>query len=142
MVLKIANSIATAVLLFGVANIQAAPQAPDRDDQGWYQSRDSFYREQGWRMRFFDRVREDLNRVQDVDFRGKDQLRIARTKDQLSDLQTRLAAGRYDEPELDAVIGSLNKVVSDNRLSPRDRDMLRDDLAHMRDYRANHQNWH
>ncbi len=142
MVMNIAKSFAVGVFLFGTANIQAAPQAPDRDDPGWYQSRDSFYRAEGWRMRLFDRVKEDLDRVQDVTFHHKDEHRIARTEEQLSDLQSKLAAGRFDRPEVDAVIGSLTTVVADNRLAPRDRDMLSDDLSRLRDYRDHHGDWH
>ena len=59
----------------------------------------------------------------------------------LTDLQSKLAAGRYDEPELDSVIGALGKVVADNRLAPRDRDILTDDLSCLRDYRDHHENW-
>jgi hypothetical protein len=69
---------------------------------------------------------------------GRDEFRIARTKEELSELQSKLAAGRYDQPELDNVIAGLQRVVSDNRLSPRDRDMLNDDLNRMRDFRARH----
>ncbi len=140
MLLKSIGVIAIGVFVLGMTNIQAAPQAPD--DHGWYQNRDSFYRAEGWRMRFFDRIREDLNRVQDVTFHQKDQDRIVQTENQLTDLQIELGAKTYNQPELDAVIGSLTAVVADNRLSPRDRDMLSDDLSRLRDYRFNHDNWH
>ena len=132
---------AGALLLFGLASIQAAPQTRDRDDPGWYQSRDTFYKEQGWRMRFFDRVREDLNRVQSKSFSQGDEYRIEQTKQELTDLQSKLGAGKYDEPELDSVIGALGKVVADNRLVTRDREVLNDDLSRMRDYRDHHDNW-
>ncbi|HTA43141.1 MAG TPA: hypothetical protein VK789_11880 [Bryobacteraceae bacterium] len=143
MVLKIARSLAVGVFLFGIANIQAAPQDRDhdRDDRGWYQNRDSFYHGEGWKMRLFDRVRDDLNRVQEVDFNGRDQYRIERTKQELNELQGKLASQRYDQPELDDVIGALNGVVAANQLSPRDRDMLNDDLARLREYREHHEDW-
>jgi hypothetical protein len=35
----------------------------------------------------------------------------------------------------------LQKVVDSNKLSPRDREMLADDLNRMRDYREHHENW-
>ena len=93
-------------------------------------------------MRLFDRVREDLNRVQTVAFTGNDEYRIVRTKEELTDLQSKTVAGKYDQPELDSVIGALGKVVADNRLSARDRDMLTDDLTRLRDYREHHEGSH
>ena len=52
-------------------------------------------------MRLFDRFRQDLNHVQEVAFSGGDQYRIVRTKEQLEELQSKLADHRYDSPELD-----------------------------------------
>jgi hypothetical protein len=127
------------LLLFSLTTMQAAPQ--DRDQDAWHESRDSYYREQGWRTRFFERVRQDLDHVQSVVFSGADEDRIVQTKRQLDELQEKMAAGQYDEPELDAAIGALGKVVADNRLTGRDRDMLSDDLKRMRDYREHHENW-
>src|SRR5437868_6187852 len=123
---SLSRTLLMGAFLLGVAGLQAAPQR-DRDDEGWYRSRDSFYKAENWRMRFFDRVREDLNRVQTVAFTGGDEYRIVKTKDELTDLQSKTAAGKFDEPEMDSVIGALGKVVADNRLSARDRDMLTDD---------------
>lgn len=113
----------------------------DRDRDGWYQSRDTFFHGQNWHARLFQRVREDLDRVQTSSFRGSDEFRIDRTRQELNELQTKMAAGRYDQPELDEVIGALTRVVDSNRLSARDRDMLNDDLNRMRDYREHHENW-
>ena len=137
------------LLLFGLtAAMQAAPQdrdhdrARDRDnDRGWYEGRDTFFRGEGWRMHMFQRVREDLDRVQSMSFRGGDQYRIARTKEELNELQNKLAARQYDQPELDEVIAGLQRVVADNRISPRDRDMLNDDMNRLREYREHHDNW-
>lgn len=143
MLIKMAGTVAAGVLMLGIANIQAAPQDRDhdRDDRGFYQNRDSFYHGEGWKMRVFDRVRDDLTRVQQVDFNGRDQLRIDRTKQELNELQSKLASHRYDQPELDEVIGALNRVVAANQLAPRDRDMLNDDLARLREYREHHEDW-
>jgi hypothetical protein len=80
MIRKLAKPFALGIFLFGLSGIQAAPQTPD-DDQGWYRNRDSFYQGEGWHMRFFDRVREDLNRVQAKTFSAGDEYRIARTKE-------------------------------------------------------------
>lgn len=115
--------------------VQAAPQ------DHWYQERDTFYHGEGWRMHVFDRVRDDLTHVQATDLRGSDEYRIARTKEVLNDLQGKMAAHQYDQPQLDEVIGNLQRVVADNRLTPRDRDMLTDDLNRLRDFRGHHENW-
>ena len=37
-------------------------------------------------------------------FQGGDQYRIARTKEELNDLQNKMVAHQYDQPELDEVI--------------------------------------
>ena len=124
-------------MLFGTtASMQAAPQ-----ERGWYENRDTFYHGEGWRMHMFQRVRDDLDHVQTSIFRGGDEYRIARTKEELNELQSKMAEHRYDQPQLDDVINSLQKVVADNRLTPRDRDMLNDDLNRMRDYREHHADW-
>jgi hypothetical protein len=129
----------TVLLVFGVS--LAAAQDRDRDDS-WYQSRESFYREQHWKAHFFNRVREDLDRVQSTTFPGTgDEFRINRTKQELNELQEKMAAGRYDQPELDEVIAALQRVVESNKLSARDRDVLSDDLTRLRDYREHHANW-
>jgi hypothetical protein len=52
-----------------------------------------------------------------------------------------MVAGQYDQPELDEVIAALQRVVADNRLTPRDRDILTDDLNRMREYREHHEDW-
>jgi hypothetical protein len=135
------NAIACAgMLLFSLSAIRAAPQYTD--DNAWHQTRDQYFNGDSWRARMFERIRTDLDHIQQLAFGQDDQDRIANTKQQVTDLQSKLSAGRYDQPELDDVIASLEKVVADNRLSARDRDMLADDLSRVRDYRADHENWH
>ena len=110
-----------------------------RDDDVYHRDRDESYRGQDWRMRFFERIREDVDHVQSHAFSsGGDQYRFARTRQELDELQSKLAAGRYDQQELDEVIAALDHVVRDNRLSGRDREILSDDLNRMRDFRARH----
>lgn len=138
---RLMKSVLIGAFLLGISGLQAAPAAQDRDDEGWYRSRDSFYHGDTWKMRMFDRVREDLNRVQADTFSAGDEYRINQTKQQLGELQAKLTASHYDEPELDLVVAALGKVVADNRLNARDRDMLNDDLSRLRDYRAHHEDW-
>jgi len=113
-----------------------------RDDDAYYRERDNRFRGNEWRQRFFERVREDLDHVQSKAFPfGADQYRLARTRQQLDELQSKLAAHRYDERELDDVIEALARVVRDNRLSRQDRDILTDDLNRLRDFRARHNDY-
>ena len=113
-----------------------------RDDDVYHRDRDDRFRGPDMRQRFFERIREDLEHVQSGAFPfGADQYRLARTRQELDELQSKLAAGRYDERELDEVIGALDRVVRDNRLSGRDRDVLTDDLSRLREFRARHSDY-
>jgi hypothetical protein len=129
------------LLVFGTS----IGMAQDRDrgsDSTWYQGRDSFFKEQHWKAHLFQRVRDDLDQVQSTTFPGgRDEFRIARTKQELGDLQTKLADNRYDQPQLDEVIAGLQRVIDSNKLSARDRDMLADDVSRLRDYREHHADW-
>src|ERR1700731_4129385 len=118
----------TGLMLFGLsATIQAQPP---RDDDRYHRDRDDYYRGDQWRARMFDRVRDDLNHIQTTWFSGGggDQYRIERAKQELNELQTAMAEHRYNERALDDVINAMQRVVSDNRLSDRDRSILNDDL--------------
>jgi hypothetical protein len=64
-----------------------------------------------------------------------DQFRLARTKQELNELQSSAASGRFDAKDLDDAINALQRLVADNRLSDRDRAMLNDDINRMREYR-------
>src|SRR5438132_725722 len=112
--------VAAAFLVFmGVAGAQDRDRR-DRDYDWYHQDRDDRYRENRWRTRLFWQVREDLEHVQAATFPfGRDQYRLQRTKQELNELQDKLSRGYYDQRELDEVIGALQRVVADNRLSPR-----------------------
>ena len=122
------------LLVFGMTTGMA--QEPN-----WYQQRHDFFQGDQWKAHLFQRVRDDLDRVQTNSFPGRDEFRITRTKDVLGDLQNKMAEGRYDQPQLDEVISGVQRIVNSNRLSDQDRTMLVDDLARLRDYRAHHENW-
>jgi hypothetical protein len=114
----------------------------ERDQDVYHRDRDQWFRGEDWRGHFFERVREDLEHVQAVTFPGSnDQYRLWSTRHELDELQEKLSQGVYDERELDDVIGALQRVVRDNRLSRRDRDVLYDDLNRLRDFRARHDNY-
>lgn len=116
------------------------PGPPDRDrDGGYYQERDHFFQGQGWRRNLFQRVREDVEHIEHstMPFTG-DRARLARTITELNELQGKLSQGRYDERQLGDVMGALRAVVEENRLAPRDRDTLSDDLNRLREFRERH----
>jgi len=130
----------TGLMLFGLtASMQA--QRP-RDDDSYHRDRDDYFRGDQWRARMFDRIRDDLNHVQTTWFSGGgDQYRIDRAKQELNELQTAMAEHRYNERALDDVVAAMQRVVSDNRLSDRDRSILNDDLARLRQFRERHDEW-
>jgi len=135
------TSLAGSGLFFLIlAGAQAAPQQYNDQDR-WHQDRDTYYHREGWKAHVFDRVREDLDHVQASAFSGAEDHKIAMTKRELGELQGKLASGQYDQPELDRTIEGLRAIMADNRLSPRDRDMLSDDLNRLRDYREHHDGW-
>jgi hypothetical protein len=132
------RTLALASLLAFSPAISAVAQ--DRDE--WYHNRDSFYHGEHWKARLFERIREDVEHVQSTTFPvSRDEFRLVQVKRELDELQNKMANREYDAPELDDVVHSLQKVVQSNRLSDRDRDVLNDDLEHLRDYRAHHEGW-
>ena len=49
--------------------------------------------------------------------------------------------GRFDNGTLNDVIDSIRKSANDDRLAPRDRAVLADDLNRLKDYQNNHNHW-
>ena len=110
--------------------------------QDWYHDRDARFRGEEWRRHLFAHVRVDLDHIGSAIWAsGKEQNRLERTKQELAELQDKLEHGRYDEHELSDVIDSMKKSANDERLAPRDRDVLGDDLNKLRDYREHHDHW-
>jgi len=60
---------------------------------------------------------------------------------ELAELQGKLERGYFDGRELNDVIDSIRKSSNDERLSPRDRDVLRDDLNRLMEYRDHRERW-
>ncbi len=141
--IRLGTLVTTGLFVFGLTAGLAQDRDHDRDhDSDWYQQRGAFFQEQHWRGHLFQRVREDLDRMKGTTFPvSGDEFRIVRTEHELNELQSKMAAGQYDEHELDDVISAMQRVVDSNKLSSRDRDMLSDDLARMRDYREHHDSW-
>lgn len=134
------KSVATSsLLLFALTgSAQDRDRDRDRDDRYEHQGRDEGY----WRGRLFERVRADIDHIQEVTpyFSG-DQFRLVRVKDELNNLQSKYEARGYDPDKMDDVISALQRVVSDNHMSGRERDMLNDDLNHLREFRDHHEGY-
>jgi hypothetical protein len=95
-----------------------------------------------WQGHLFQRVREDLDRIQrETPKLSADQYRLVATKHDLDELQGKWEKHRYDEPQLDRTINAVEKVMNDNNLTPRDREMLGDDLRRLRDFREHHEGY-
>jgi hypothetical protein len=134
------NSLAGASLL--VFSLTARAQDRPRDDDSFHSDRDARFHDEHWRGHLFEDVREDVEHVRTVTWpSGGDNYRLDDTVAALNQLQGKLADHVYDERDLNNVIGVLSRVVSDNRMAPRDRDILNDDLSRLRDYREHHADW-
>jgi len=108
----------------------------DRGGEGFYHDRAEAFRGDAWRAHLFARIQEDLDHVQRTTFPfGSDQHRIRRVRQELNQLQGLLARGLCDRRELDDVVRALKNVIDDNRLAPRDREVLNDDLSRLHDFR-------
>jgi hypothetical protein len=105
----------------------------DRDADRFYRDRDDFYRGRDWRGQLFARTRQDLDYASRSAFRGDDRYRLDRVYRELDDLQRDYSSGRWDRRALRDVVESLDRVVDDNRLAPRDRELLRDDQRRLRE---------
>ena len=90
----------------------------------------------------FERVKDDVEHVREVTWPGGgDDYRLDKTVGELNELQGKLANHVYDERQLDDVIETLGRVASYNRMAPRDRDILNDDISRLREYREHHADW-
>jgi hypothetical protein len=118
-----------------------AAVAQSHDDSASQQSQAEANRGREWRMPIFNQVRKDLVRAKAAASRGSDKGRINQTMLELTEMQGDLSNYWRDEHELDEILGSLRKVVTQNRLSPQDRDMLNGDLAKLRAFREDKNAW-
>ena len=108
--------------------------------QDWYHDREARYQGDQWRAQIFAEVRSDLDHIWSA--RGaseKENARLDRTKEELTKMQADLDQGRFDNGLLNDVIDSIKKSANDERLAPRDRDVLSDDLNRLHDYQAQSQ---
>jgi hypothetical protein len=126
----------------GAGFILAAVLIASAAAQDWYHDRDARYQGEQWRSQLFVQIRTDLDHIWSA--RGaseKENQRLDRTKEELTKMQADLDQGRFDNGILNDVIDSLRKSADDQRLAPRDRAVLSDDVARLHDYQANHNHW-
>jgi hypothetical protein len=92
----------------------------------------------GWGREPLDRVRADLDRAaRDVRYlSGGDFRRFEHARQEIREFQEKWNRGKFDHHELDDVIGSLQSVVRSNRIRPRDREILMNDLERLREIRS------
>jgi hypothetical protein len=128
------RSMTVALILVSVTSIALA--------QDWYHDRGERYHGDEWRPHVFSHVRQDLDHIWSArNASEKENRRLERTKEELAKMQADLDEGRFDNGLLNDVIDSLRKSANDERLSPRDRDVLHDDADRLHDYQRNHNHW-
>jgi hypothetical protein len=126
----------------GAGFIMAALLVASATAQDWYHDREARYQGNQWRSQLFMQIRTDLDHVWSA--RGaseKENARLDRTKEELTKMQADLDQGRFDNGMLNDVVDSLKKSANDQRLAPRDRDVLADDVARLHDYQQNYKHW-
>jgi hypothetical protein len=110
--------------------------------QDWYHDRDARYQGEHWRPQVFMQVRTDLEHIWSAQGASeKENARLEKTKEELTKMQGDLDQGRFDNGILNDVIDSIKKSANDQRLAPRDRAVLEDDLNRLHDYQVNHNHW-
>ncbi len=108
----------------------------------WYHDRDTRYQGDQWRGQVFTQVRSDLDHIWSAQNASeKENARLEKTKEELTKMQADLDQGRFDNGLLNDVIDSIKKSSNDQRLAPRDRAVLSDDLNRLHEYQVNHNHW-
>jgi hypothetical protein len=107
--------------------------------QDWYHDREERFHGEGWRPHLFVYVKTDLDHVWSA-VRAADQerTRLEKTKEELTKLQADLDQGRWDNGILNDVIDSIRKSSNDDRLAQRDRTVLTEDLARLKEFQDQH----
>jgi hypothetical protein len=110
--------------------------------QDWYHDRDARYHGEEWRTHVFTEVRTDLEHVWASRAKDREQVRLQKTKDELTKMQADLDVGRWDNGILNDVIDSIRKSSNDERLAERDRAVLADDLVRLKEFQDEHNHRH
>jgi len=104
----------------------------------WYQERAERFRGEQWRAHIFEHVRTDLEHVWSGKAAERERERLQKTEAELAKMQADLNQGRWDNGVLNDVIDSIQKSSNDQRLVPRDRDVLADDLNRLKEFQDQH----
>jgi hypothetical protein len=105
--------------------------------QDWHE-REERFRGDAWRPHIFTHVRADLEHVWSARASDKERARLQRTEEELTKMQADLDQGRWDNGILNDVVDSIRKSSDDDRLPPRDRDVLADDLKRLMEFQDQH----
>ena len=125
--------------IFTAAMTIAAFLALTAAAQDWYHERDEHFRGENWRSQVFLQVRSDLDHIWSARHASdKERTRLDKTKEELTQMQADLSHGRWDNGILNDAIDSIAKSSNDERLSPRDRDVLSDDVRRLKQYQDEH----
>jgi uncharacterized coiled-coil DUF342 family protein len=140
---KTAGLILTALLISGASAQISNPSAQiSNSAQDWYHQREARFAGNQWRPELFMQVRTDLEHISSAQGASeKENNRLTKTKEELTKMQADLDQNRYDNNILNDVIDSIKKSADDDRLSPRDRAVLSDDLAKLHEYQLNPSQW-
>ena len=88
----------------------------------------------------FDRVQQDLDHAAAAPYLALNtRERIDHARKQVWKFQKKWAYGRFDQGKLDGAISAVHHVVDTPSLEYRDRRVLADDLAQMRNFRAGYE---
>jgi hypothetical protein len=124
------------------AGLLMAAFAVSAISQDWYHEREERFRGEAWKSHIFEHVRTDLDHVWSaVRASDKERERLDKTKEELTKMQVDWNQGRFDNGILNDVIDSIRKSSDDQRLAPRDREVLADDLVRLKDYQDHHNKW-
>lgn len=116
--------------------------AAQDEDNLFHHERDAYFHGEHWHAHLFQRVKQDVEHVRASAWpRGGDHYRLDRTIAELDELQSKFAHHVYDDSELQRVIDTLGRVASYNRMPPREREIIQDDVDRLREYREHHADW-
>jgi hypothetical protein len=129
------RNLTAALTLAGLLTLSAGAQ-------DWYHDRDQRFQGQQWKAQVFTEVLTDLDHVWSArNASEKENARLEKTKEELTKMQGDLDQGRFDNGILNDVIDSIRKSADDQRLAPRDRAVLSDDVARLKQYQDNYKHW-
>ena len=125
----------TALAILAALTLSAAAQ-------DWYHEREERFRGEHWRgPHLHARANRSGARLERAARPGRNARGLQKTEEELTKMQADLDQGRFDNGILNDVIDSIRKSSNDDRLAPRDRDVLADDLIRLKDYQDHHDHW-